>query len=212
MPISQFTIDHAATVRAVRPYVCESRDGEPVPLAALVDLCRLYETISVPEWVCIHSEQSRSSGAQRLRVVLSNHADLERVGVTRSFYLQEIISGPESAESIALAIERVIVHANELLPALCALKSGTERIEGEVDYRDPQNLLSLLENRGCAILDGRAVTRLVGEEPGPLYYGDIDLCEDGGSWELSGGPWADRLEAKLVELGAVRRNNELGAG
>jgi hypothetical protein len=205
MPISQFTIDHAATVRAVRPYVCESRDGEPVPLSALVDLCRLYETISVPEDVCIYSEQSRSSGVQRLRVVLSNHADRERVGVTRSFHLQEIISGPESAESIALAIGRIVAHTNELLPALRALKLGTERIDHEIDYRDPKHLLSLLENRGCAILDGQAVTRLVGEEPGPLHYGDIDLCEDGGSWESSGGPWASRLEAKLVQLGAIRR-------
>ena len=205
MPISQFTIDHAATVRAVRPYVCENRGEEPVPLAALVDLCRLYETISVPEGAGICCEQSYSRGIQRLRVVLCNHGDRQRVGVTRSFHLREIISGPETPESLALAIERVIVHANELLLALRALKLGTDRIEQEIDYRDPKHLVSLLENRGCAVLDEQPVTRLVGEEPGPIYYGDIDLCEDGGSWELSGGPWADRLEAKLVQLGAIRR-------
>jgi hypothetical protein len=51
--------------------------------------------------------------------------------------------------------------------------------------------------------DHAAVERLVREDPGPLYYGDLDLCEDGRSWEASGGPWADRLQQQLTELGAI---------
>ena len=127
MPISQFTIDHAATIRAVRPYVCEERRGEPPPLPDLVDLCRLHEAIGLPDGVGICCERSYSRGIQRLRVVLNDDGDRQRVGVTSSFHLREIISGPESAESITLAIERVIGHANDLLPALNALKLGTDR-------------------------------------------------------------------------------------
>jgi hypothetical protein len=204
MTISQFTIDHAATVRVARPFVSENRGEEPVPLADLVDLTRLHEAFSIPEGVCIDCEQSCSRGLQRLRIVLSNVHDRDRVGVSRSFHLREIISDPESAESLALAIGRIIAHANELLPALLALKLGTDRIEQEVDYRDPKNLLLLLEDRGCTILDEPALARVVDEDPGPIYYGDLDLSDDGRSWDLSGGPWADRLEAKLVQLGAIR--------
>ncbi len=208
MRTSKFTVDHAATVRVVRPYVSEARGGDPVPLADLVDLSRLQDAIAIPEGVCLYCEQSHIRGVQWLRVVLSNLGDRKRVGVTRSFHLREIISGPESAESLAQAVGRIIVHANELLPALRALKLGTDRIEHEIDYRDPEHLISLLENQGCTILDRQAVARLVAEEPGPLYYGDIDLCEDGADWALSGGPWVDRLAGKLVELGAVHREAE----
>jgi hypothetical protein len=45
----------------------------------------------------------------------------------------------------------------------------------------------------------------VGEEPGPLYYGDIDVCDDALDWSSSGGPWANRLEDKLVQIGAIKR-------
>ncbi|MGH2904895.1 MAG: hypothetical protein ACRDK7_15135 [Solirubrobacteraceae bacterium] len=208
MSTSEFTVNHAATVRAVGPYVCENRGEDPVPLAALVDLSRLQDAIAIPEGVCLYCEQSRSSGVQRLRVILSNPDDRTCVGVTCSFHLREISGGPESAESLALAIGRIIAHANELLPALRALKLGTARIEHEIDYRDPEHLINLLENRGCTILDRHAAARLVAEEPGPLYYGDIDLCEDGGSWDTSGGPWATRLEERLIELEALHREGE----
>lgn len=208
MSTSEFIVNHAATIRAVRPYVTENRGEDPVPLATLVDLSRLQEAIAIPEGVCLYCEQSRSRGVQRLRVVLTNPDDRTCVGVTRSFHLQEISSGPESAESLALAIGRIIAHANQLLPALRALKLGTDRIEHEIDYRDSEHLINLLENRGCTILDRQPVARLVAEDPGPLYYGDIDLCEDGGSWDMSGGRWASRLEERLIELEALRREDE----
>ncbi len=208
MTTSEFTLDHAATIRVVGPYVCENRGEDPVPLGDLVDLSRLHGAITIPQGVCLYCEQARSRGVERLRLVLGSRQDSQQPGVTRSFHLREIISGPETPESLALAIERVIAHANELLPALRALMLGFDRIEHEIDYHDPKHLISLLENRGCTLLDKEAVACLVAEEPGPLYYGDIDLCEDGADWALSGGPWADRLEAKLVELGAVRRENE----
>ncbi len=208
MSTPKFTIDHAATVRVVSPYVSENRGDDATPIADLVDLTRLHDAMTGPEGVTFYCEQSRIRGVQRLRLILSNVQDQEPVAVTRSFHLREIVSGPESAESLALAIARIITHANGLLRSLNALKVGTDRIEYEIDYREPKHLISLLENRGCTILDRQAVIRLVAEEPGPLYYGDIDLCEDGGSWDMSGGPWASRLEEKLIELEALRREDE----
>jgi hypothetical protein len=86
---------------------------------------------------------------------------------------------------------------------LSALNLGIERLESEVDYSDPANAVALLENRDMTVNDYAAVELLVREDPGPLYYGDLDLCEDGGSWETSGGPWADRLQKQLTELGAI---------
>lgn len=208
MSTPKFTIDHAATVRVVSPYVSENREEDATPIADLVDLTRLHNAMTPPEGVVIYCEQSHIRGVQRLRLILSNVLDREPVAVTRSFHLREIISGPESAESFALAIERIIAHANGLLPSLHALKVGTDRIEYEVDYREPKHLVTLLENRGCTILDEQAVIRLGAQEPGPLYYGDIDLCDDGGSWDTSGGRWASRLEEKLIEIGVLRREDE----
>ena len=86
---------------------------------------------------------------------------------------------------------------------LGALNLGIERLESEVDYSDPANAVALLENRDMTVNDHAAVERLVRQDPGPLYYGDLDLCEDGSSWETSGGPWADRLQEQLTELGAI---------
>lgn len=208
MSTSEFIVDHTAAVRVVRPYVSENRREGPVPLADLVDLCRLQEAIAIPEGACLYCEQLLSRGVQRLRVVLSNVEDREPVAVSRSFHLREIVGGPESAESLALAVGRIVDYANGLLPSLRALRVGADRIEHEIDYRDPKHFVSLLENRGCRILDEQAVTGVVAEEPGPLYYGDIDLCEDGGSWDMSGGPWASRLEEKLIEIEALRREDE----
>jgi hypothetical protein len=208
MSTPKFSIDHAATVRVVRPYVSENREEDATPIADLVDLTRLQNAMTPPEGVVIYCEQSRIRGVQRLRLILSNVEEREPVAVTRSFHLREIISGPESAESLALAVERIITHANGLLPSLHALKVGADRIEHEVDYREPKHLVTLLENQGLTILDEQAVVRLVAEEPGPLYYGDIDLCEDGGSWDISGGPWASRLIQRLIELEALRREDE----
>lgn len=95
-----------------------------------------------------------------------------------------------------------------LAPLLGALKVGVDRIEGEVNYSDPKNLILLLENRGCTVIDTSAAEHLVRQNPGPLYYGDIDLCDAGGSWEQAGGPWAHRLETELIDLGAARREPE----
>jgi hypothetical protein len=97
-----------------------------------------------------------------------------------------------------------------LAPLLRALKVGVDRIEGEVDYSDPKNLVVLLENRGCTVIDASAVERLVREDPAVVQRPDIDLCDAGGSWEQAGGPWADRLEAELIGLGAARREPEPG--
>jgi len=91
---------------------------------------------------------------------------------------------------------------------LSALNLGIERLEGEVDYSNPANAVILLENRDLNVLDHAAVERLVRENPGPLYYGDLDLCENGGSWEDSGGPWADQLQKQLAELGAISERTD----
>jgi hypothetical protein len=208
--LPQFTIDRAATIHAISPYVSDNL-REDQALGDLVDLSRLHQAITIPENVNIHCEHSSSRGTQQLRIVLSDLADRERVGVTRSFPLGEILRGPDSTESVAAAIERIVSHANELLPTLHALTLGRERIEHEIDYQDPKNLITLLTDRGCTILDEQTVARRVQEEPGPLYYGDIDVCDDALDWSRSGGAWADRLEDELVQAGAVRRESEQAA-
>lgn len=205
MPVSQIIFDYAATVRLVRSLIAKSPSKEPVSLADIVECCVVHATIVTPTGVSMWCEQRCVGGVQLLRLVIHNVPDCGRTALTRSFDRGELISGRESAESIALAIQRIVGYANELFSKSQALKVGMERIELEIDYRDPQNLIILMENRGCAILDQSCVARLVAEEPGPLYYGDIDLCEDGGSWALSGGPWASRLEEKLQRLGALER-------
>jgi len=94
---------------------------------------------------------------------------------------------------------------DQLAALLRALQVGVDRISSERDYSDPENLVELLENRDCEILDRDAVGRAVVADPGPLYYGDIDACDNGGSWESHGAPWANRLEQKLLEAAAIRR-------
>jgi hypothetical protein len=105
----------------------------------------------------------------------------------------------------AVWLRDFLQRVSALLPAL---HRGIERIDGEIDYSYPANLQVLLENREYTILDPTAIVRLVGEDPGPMYYGDLNLCEEGGSWEQTGGPWADRLEQRLIDLGAIRKSAE----
>jgi hypothetical protein len=198
MNTQKLTLTPASITRTIRPFVSDRRDGPP-PLADLSRICCQRGAITIPAGINLHCEQMPG----QLRVSL--HRDGEAIGVTRSVLLTDLIAGPEKTATLRRAIEKIIALANELLPALRALKLGTERIEYEIDYRDPQNLVALLENRDCTVLDREAVARLVAEEPGPLYYGDIDLVEGGGSWGESGGRWADDMERRLVDLGAVER-------
>jgi hypothetical protein len=209
MTTAAISLNREATIRAVRPFLPEHRsEGEPVPLAALFDIARLRDAVTLPQDTTLYFEQSRQKSVERVRVVLLDRRQDPPVGVTRVYDLLEITAQPETAESVTRAIERLVARANELLPALGALKLGMDRVEQEIDYSDPKNLVTLLEDRDCTVLDPEAVARLVAEEPGPLYYGDIDLQEDGADWCNGGGPWANRMESKLVEFGAVRRLNE----
>lgn len=100
----------------------------------------------------------------------------------------------------AIWLRDFLERVSALLPAL---HRGIERIDGEIDYSFPANLTVLLENREYDIIDPDAIIRLVGQDPGPMYYGDLDLCEQGGTWEQTGGPWADRLQRQLLDLGAI---------
>ncbi len=74
-----------------------------------------------------------------------------------------------------------------------------------IDYSDPESLISLLEQRGWIVLDRDAVARLVAAEPGPRFDPATDSDQDAHGWSQLGGPWADRLEARLAEHGAIER-------
>lgn len=101
------------------------------------------------------------------------------------------------------ALEQVAERANRLLPTLNALVVGEERQRSEVNYSDPAHALELLRDRGCEIHDENEIHRLVEQDPGPTYYGDIDLGDDGHNWEHGGGRWADRIEAAAARQGAL---------
>lgn len=100
----------------------------------------------------------------------------------------------------AACVQDILARLGTLLHAL---NLGIDRIENEIDYSYPANVQQLLENREWVILDQDALARAVTETPGPVYYGDLDLCDSGGSWEQTGGPWADFLEKRLSDSGAI---------
>jgi hypothetical protein len=196
MSTEKLTLTPASIKAAIRPFISEGRDGPP-PLADLTRICCQRRAITIPAGIILRCEQIPG------RVRVSLHRDGDTIGVTRSILLGELMAGPETTRTVRRAIEKIVSLANELVQALVALKLGTERVEYEIDYSDPANLVTLLENRDCVVLDRKAVASLVAQEPGPRYYGDIDLGEDEASWERGGALWANRLEAELIRSGAV---------
>jgi hypothetical protein len=201
--------------------ICESYltkfGAQPLSLARLFTFATQHNAVIPPHDIHVFCEQGRtdrpSTGCdvETLRLVVTDTDDHQHHGVTRGFYLADLTVGPKDVRRLAIKVERLVADAEQLIGQLRAMKVGTARIDGEIDYSDPRNLTDLLENRGCTILQHAALEHLVKVDPGPLFYGDIDLCEDGGSWEQTGGPWATRIEDHLVKLGAARRDPEPSA-
>jgi hypothetical protein len=207
MTNDEFTLNHAAAVRSLDRYTRRepgSLRRRMIPLPDLFDVLLAVGAITRPEYVSIAVEERSSSPIERVRLILCDHRESPRIGVTRDYDRRALTTDQLCPNAVVDAVEKLLGLANEVLPALRALKLGKERVEYEIDYRDPQNLVALLENRDCTVLDHEAVARLVAEKPGPLYYGDIDLGEDGASWCNGGARWADEMERRLAELGAVR--------
>jgi hypothetical protein len=80
---------------------------------------------------------------------------------------------------------------------------GSDSQDAVIDYAQPAELISLLQARGCTIVDETAVAAAVSSDPGPVYHDSWDIDETGHSWEKHGGPWADRLMAELSRRGAI---------
>lgn len=175
-----------------------------VALPVLFGNLRAAGAIDCPYWVSVLAEDHRVDAADRVRIVVTDHRRSPAIGVTsdhdRADFATEGVSTPEALATVA----QLVGHAIELMGALRALKLGQERVACLVDYSDPESLIALLENRDCEILDRAAVEAAVTDEPGPLYYGDIDLCDEGGTWENTGARWANRLEGRLAEQGAIK--------
>lgn len=201
MNTSRITYGRQAIARTLQQYVKPGR--EPMRIASLFDLCCAHDAVEIPDRFAVYCEQSRKQGVTRLRLIVAGSERKPPIGVTRLFDLNEIAPAPENVDSAARAVKRIVREANDLLAARQALEIGLRRVKEEVDYSDPKNLIELLTDRGCTILDEDAVGEVVATEPGPLYYGDIELDADGSTWEQAGGPWADRLQAQLVRRGAV---------
>lgn len=101
------------------------------------------------------------------------------------------------------ALSAMLRATRPLVDSIRALRVGEMRLRQEIDYRKPAAALRLLRDRECEIHDAAAIRRIVEENPGPLYYGDLDLDEDGNCWELGGARWANQIEARAAELGAL---------
>jgi hypothetical protein len=162
--------------------------------------------ITSPTFVSIDAEEHRVGKTDRLRIIVTDLRRSPAIGVTSDHDRAGFTTQGLSRAGVLATVTQLVGIANDLLGALHALKLGTERLQCEVDYSDPASLIILLENRDCEVLDRAAVEALVAAEPGPLLYGDIDLCEDGGTWENSGARWANNLEHRLAEQGAIKQS------
>jgi hypothetical protein len=161
--------------------------------------------ITSPSYVSIVAEEHRVGKADRVRIIVTDHRQDLAIGVTTDHDRDAFVTEGLTGADVLATVAQLTGIAKDLLAAHHALKLGKARIDGEVDYSDPESLILLLENRDCEVLDRAAVEAFVAAEPGPLYYGDIDLCEDGGTWENSGARWANNLERRLAEQGAIKQ-------
>jgi hypothetical protein len=180
-----------------------TREWRLIDLRSLFYSLRAAGAITVPLYVSVEVEEHRVGRSDRLRVVLADHRR-STCGVTSDHARDSFATEVLSRDDVFVTIGQFVDIAQELLGAAHALKLGEDRVKGEVDYSDPERLIGLLVNRDCEILDRAAVEAAVAADPGPFLYSDIDLCEDGGTWENSGARWANRLERRLAEQGAIK--------
>jgi hypothetical protein len=204
MPDDKFTLNHDAAIQSLNRYTRR----EPCNLVRLTAMPRLFDVllrvggITNPNCVSIVADE-HGNRHQWVRFIVRDHRQSPAIGVTQDYEAKALTTAKLHPEEVAGAIQNLLDIANDLLSALDALRLGKERVEQEVDYSDPRHLIDLLEDRGCTVRDREAVTRLVTEDPGPLYYGDIDLSDDGTDWSNGGGPWADRAETRLLAANAI---------
>jgi hypothetical protein len=161
--------------------------------------------ITSPNYVSIVAEEHRVRKADGVRIIVTDHRQHPAIGVTSDRDRGAFVAEGLTRADVFATVAQLVGTAKDLLAAHHALRLGKARIDDEVDYSDPKSLIALLENRDCEVLDRAAVAALVAAEPGPFVYGDIDLCEDGGTRENSGARWADAVERRLAEQGAVKR-------
>jgi hypothetical protein len=109
------------------------------------------------------------------------------------------------ADWAELILARLCRYANALYRDRAALVAGEEFIRERIDYSKPEHAIALLRARGCEIHDEPALRRLVERDPGPLFYGSIDLDEHGDNWAHGGGRWLDRIQRQAREAGALSR-------
>ena len=200
--------DRAAAEQAInhwsRSHAPEGMARELFLLDDVFGLLTEAGAVTCPESVSVIAEEHRVDEACRVRIVVTDHRTSPAIGVTSDHDRNEFDTHRISDQEALATVAQLVGHANDLMGALRALRVGEARIKGEVDYSDPESLMVLLENRECEILDRAAVEAAVAADPGPFLYGDIDLCDDGGTWENTGARWANRLEARLAEQGAIK--------
>jgi hypothetical protein len=210
MTSDTFTFNLVVAERSIERYT------RPLPGSGLLQMIGLSElfdrllaegAISRPKHVSAAAEHHRIGTLERVRIVVGDVRETPAIGVTSDHYSAVLPTDRLNPRQVLDTVEKLVDLANELLPALSALKLGKERTRDEIDYSDPKHLMALLEGRECEVLDPAAVATLVAEKPGPLLFSDIDQCA-GGTWEQRGAPWANELERRLIELGAVSRTDE----
>jgi hypothetical protein len=102
-----------------------------------------------------------------------------------------------------LVLARLCEYANQLYRDRVALRTGEEFIGERIEYSDPDEGIALLRARGCEIHDADAIRKLIAADPGPLFYGSVDLDEHGHDWAHGGGRWIERIQRRALDAGAL---------
>jgi hypothetical protein len=209
LPTPRFGLDRTSPSLDHRPPDAKYPTGSNTAGQAIVDA---FAALAAGAWhqpdaVRLTLEASRTDAADDgVRLLLSDDGPSGRERALTTLLRADMLC-PAAEQRLPdwslRAIERLGAQANRLLETLRALQVGERRLQDEVDYRDPAAVIGLFEDRGCEIHDEDAIRRLVEQDPGPIYYGDIDLGDDGHDWAHGGGRWANQLEASAGRLGAL---------
>lgn len=79
--------------------------------------------------------------------------------------------------------------------------------DSRIDYGRPENVLELLEDRGCRVVNREAALDMIDVmldvEGIGVYNADTDEDENGDPWEFAGGPRADQIQYALTAVGFI---------
>jgi hypothetical protein len=149
---------------------------------------------------------SRGGGVVHIELRELAGAPVERgvsVTVVPSLLIADDEFGFDKPQWSEVVLTRLCEFANRLYRDRVALLTGEEFIRERIDYSDPDNALALFRARGCEIHDEAVIRKLIAADPGPLFYGSVDLDEHGDDWAHGGGRWIERIQHRALDAGAL---------